>query len=134
MKLYTIHQIKTGLYSTGGYHPKFVKLEKAKIWKRRGDVSRHMRLLINSHRPNSDPINFYTDCEITPFMMVIDKIENREPIAEVLTKMVADTEEKEKTQERKESFMSIQRMERQLEDMKDEARAKFNYDGGMITR
>lgn len=58
MKTYMIQHNGTGQYSTGGLPPKFVRQDRAKIWRNESDLKRHLGLLL---RHDKWP---YVDCEV----------------------------------------------------------------------
>lgn len=61
---YKIRDKSTGLFSTGGYHPRWLKT--GKVWKRKGALSNHFNLIqeYNPRRGSRDP---YFDAEIVEY-------------------------------------------------------------------
>ncbi len=109
MKMFMIYNQETGLYSTGGSTPKFVKQPKGKRWKNRGDVIKHLRLGLSDKYFHGR----YKNCVIVPFELIETMlVDNRENITDILIDMHNKKIQKEKQQTKS-------RKQRQIKDLKE---------------
>lgn len=66
MKVYMIRHRGTGQYSTGSVDTRFANQERGKVWRTRGDVVRHLKLL-----KTYDKLDCYDNCELVEFKLDI---------------------------------------------------------------
>lgn len=69
--VYKILRKSDGLYSTGGYGPRFTKT--GKTWSNLGGLSNHLNLVYHNTAYNGRPLNtIYDDCVVMTYKVVLD--------------------------------------------------------------
>ena len=100
--VYKIQRISDGLFSTGGYQPRFTK--KGKIWTTKAALHNHLAL---NPRNGFQGIEAYVDCELIEYEIVEW---NRIPMLEYAAERQRTADEKEALREREEEARTALRM------------------------